>query len=450
MLARKSSRLAGHTANPTPGQRAVRQRTGPANAALANTGRAARAQSPTAAQAAATARLSDEAQTNAAIAAQRTSAITADAQLLERIEAVIAAGTPAQATSAVHPSNLAQTDPNAAGQSSATAADNQLLQRIEAALAARLPATPAPTTQPTAMPAPTTQPTVTDLPVPIDLTNTVADIGILAERLASGMFLAATRPESIPSLLRTIAPRHHHTVSGYILTVAHNLGPGHTTPSLTNLLSAINTVSRCAGQVYNADAYLALNAATDDVKFCLAKLRASVDPAAFPLHEMALSRRIVDGLTDPIASGGCSIASLAAGYVRKAIKRADDTKLKGLASRPPTHTPTHTPTYSAVPQHPTPATGTGGRGNPGNPGNPKGAGRGNGKGPNAPRLPYFRSAALGRDTRIPTDANGANVPSACALCGKGLLPGTTGHRANACPADRNTQDNWVYAGIPAQ
>jgi len=54
------------------------------------------------------------------------------------------------------------------------------------------------------------------------------------------------------------------------------------------------------------------------------------------------------------------------------------------------------------------------------------------------------------DIRIPADANGANVPNACALCGKGLLPGTTGHLANARPADRNTQDNWVYAGIPAQ
>ncbi len=136
--------------------------------------------------------------------------------------------------------------------------------------------------------------------------------------------------------------------------------------------------------------------------------------------------------------------------MRKAIKRADDTKLKGLAVRPTTYTPTHTssyPTSTAVPQHPAPTTGTGGRSNNSN---PRGAGRGNGKGANAPRLPYFRSAALGRDTRIPTDANGANVPNACALCGKGLLPGTTGHRASACPADRNTQDNWVYAGIPAQ
>ena len=182
--------------------------------------------------------------------------------------------------------------------------------------------------------------------------------------------------------------------------------------------------------------------ATDDVKFSHARLRAAVEPATLPLHEMALTRRILDGLTDPTTSADCTIASLAAEYARKAIKRADDTRLKGLASRASSHAPTHT----AVPQHPAPPTGNDGRGNP----DTKGAGRGNGKGANAPRLPYFRSSALGRDTRIPTDANGANVPSAYALCGKGLLPGTTGHQANACPADRNTQDNWVYAGIPAQ
>jgi hypothetical protein len=131
-------------------------------------------------------------------------------------------------------------------------------------------------------------------------------------------------------------------------------------------------------------------------------------------------------------------------YVRKAIKRADDTRLKGLANRPAMHTPAYT--YKQVPQHPAPTTGTGGRG--GHCG--KGQSRGHGKGANSTRLPYFKSAALNRDTRIPTDANGNDVAGACALCGKGLLPGTTGHRASACPADRNIQDNWVYAGIPAQ
>ncbi len=62
-------------------------------------------------------------------------------------------------------------------------------------------------------------------------------------------------------------------------------------------------------------------------------------------------------------------------------------------------------------------------------------------------LPYFRLSALGRDTRIPTVTN---VPNACALCGKGLLP--AGHHrppGKRLPGDRNTQDNWVYAGIPA-
>jgi hypothetical protein len=212
--------------------------------------------------------------------------------------------------------------------------------------------------------------------------GTVSDIGILAERLASGMLLAATRPATIPALLLTIAARHHPTVSGYITTVAHTFGPGHTTPSFSNLLAAFNTISRCAGQIYNADAYLGINAATDDVKFCHAKLKAAVEPASIPLHEAALTRR------DPTTGAGCTIASLAAEYTRKAIKRADDTKLKGLVSRPPTHAPTYT--YPQVPQHPAPTTGTGGRGNPGG----RGQGRGHGKGANSTRLPYFKSAAL--------------------------------------------------------
>ena len=212
--------------------------------------------------------------------------------------------------------------------------------------------------------------------------GTVSDIGILAERLASGMLLAATRPATIPALLLTIAARHHPTVSGYITTVAHTFGPGHTTPSFSNLLAAFNTISRCAGQIYNADAYLGINAATDDVKFCHAKLKAAVEPASIPLHEAALTRR------DPTTGAGCTIASLAAEYARKAIKRADDTKLKGLVSRPPTHAPTYT--YPQVPQHPAPTTGTGGRGNPGG----RGQGRGHGKGANSTRLPYFKSAAL--------------------------------------------------------
>lgn len=70
--------------------------------------------------------------------------------------------------------------------------------------------------------------------------GTVSDIGFLAERLASGMLLAATRPETIPALLLIIAARHHPTVSGYITTVAHTFGPGHTTPSFSNLLAAFN------------------------------------------------------------------------------------------------------------------------------------------------------------------------------------------------------------------
>ena len=64
-----------------------------------------------------------------------------------------------------------------------------------------------------------------------DLTGTVAKVGILATKLASGMLLAAARPETTSALQGTIATRQHPTVSAYATTVTHNLGPGHTTPS---------------------------------------------------------------------------------------------------------------------------------------------------------------------------------------------------------------------------
>ena len=436
---RKSPRLAGATANPTPGRasapRSVRQRThsGPGPA---RPGPALQTPGSTTGQATAATLLSDQAQANAANAAQRTSAASADAQLLQRIENAIAsrqqAPTAAQAITPGQPSNQAQT-----GASNGTEPNERVLQRLErleAALASAALASRAPTASPTA------PRTVTDLTDP-ELTGTATDLEILAARLAAGMLLAALRPETMPALLSTITTCNRPTVTAYITTVQNNLGPGHTT-SLTNLLTAINTIARCAGQVYNAEAYVCINAATDDVKFWLNKLRAAVDPASLSLHETALARRIIDGVTDPATDS--TIALLASEYVKKAIRKADDARLKGLAYRPPTHAPTYT--YAQAPQHPAPTTGAAGRGNPGG----KGQGRGGSKGANAPRLPYFRSAALNRDTRIPTDANGNNVAGACALCGKGLLPGTTGHRASACTADRNTQDNWVYAGIPAQ
>ena len=434
---RKSPRLAGASAHPTPGRatapiRIVRQRT-QSDPGPARTGPALQTPSITPGQATTASLLSDQAQANAANAAQRVSANAADAQLLQRIEAAIAgrpqAPTAAQAMTPARPSNQAQT-----GTANGTGADDRLLQRLErleAALACR-----APTANLSAAPS------VTDLTGPA-LTGTATDLEILAARLAAGMLLAALRPETMPALLSTITTCNRPTVTAYITTVQQNLGHGHTT-SLTNLLAAINTIARCAGQVYNAEAYVCINAATDDVKFWLNKLRAAVDPASLSLHETALARRIIDGLTDPTTSADSTIALLASEYVKKAIRKADDARLKGLASRPPAHAPTYTSTQ--VPQHPAPATGTAGRGNPGG----KGQGRGGGKGANLPRLPYFKSATLNRDTRIPTDANGNNVAGACALCGKGLLPGTTGHRASACTADRNTQDNWVYAGIPAQ
>ena len=63
------------------------------------------------------------------------------------------------------------------------------------------------------------------------MTGTIAQVGILATKLASGMLLAAARPETTSALQGTIATRQHPTVSAYATTVTHNLGLGHTTPS---------------------------------------------------------------------------------------------------------------------------------------------------------------------------------------------------------------------------
>ena len=71
------------------------------------------------------------------------------------------------------------------------------------------------------------------------------------------------------------------------------------------------------------------------------------------------------------------------------------------------------------------------------------AGRGNGKGTSPARLPWLHSAALNRDPQIRRDANSNNVSKASALCSKGLLPGTTGHCANAYPTVHATQDQRV-------
>ncbi len=71
------------------------------------------------------------------------------------------------------------------------------------------------------------------------------------------------------------------------------------------------------------------------------------------------------------------------------------------------------------------------------------AGRGNGKGSSPARLPWLHSAALNRDPQIRQDANSNNVSNASALCSKGLLPGTTGHCANACPTVHATQNQRV-------
>jgi hypothetical protein len=330
------------------------------------------------------------------------------------------------------PNPQAQSDAAiATQQASAAAADASLLQRIEASIAARPNA------------GNTGAANLPDRPFVEDLTGNPTDVQILVNRLLAGMFRAASRPDTVPALLCTIATHRHPTVSAYLHTVQSTIGLT-TQPTLAGVVTAAKTIARCAGQLYGSDAYVTLFTLIDDVQHYLAKLRLAVDPASVHLHESALARLLLDNLTDPATdTDQCSIATLTANYVRKATKRADSAKLKALATR----TTTFAPTPTTVPQLPAPAIpSTGGRGNPG----AKGAGRGNGKGANPARQQWFRSEALKRDTRIPQDANGTNVHTACALCGKGLLPGTTGHRANACPADKAIQDQWVYAGIPAQ
>ena len=133
---RKSPRLAGASAHPTPARAtasvriaAVRQRT-QSDPGPARTGPAPQTPSMTTGQATtATLRLlSDQAQANAANAAQRTSANAADAQLLQRIETAIAghpqAPTAAQAMTPAQPSNQAQT-----GAANGTEANDRLPQR---------------------------------------------------------------------------------------------------------------------------------------------------------------------------------------------------------------------------------------------------------------------------------------------------------------------------------
>jgi hypothetical protein len=114
---RKSPRLAGASAHPTPGRatapvRIVRQRT-QSDPGPARTGPALQAPSMTPGQDMTASLLSDQAQANAANAAQRASANAADNQLLQRIEAALSsrpqAPTAAQALTPARPSNQAQT-----------------------------------------------------------------------------------------------------------------------------------------------------------------------------------------------------------------------------------------------------------------------------------------------------------------------------------------------------
>jgi hypothetical protein len=202
--ARRSSRLAGgasgasaNTANGRPAARSVRQRIADAGPEPEGTNPTPRAPTPTAARIP-----NPQAQSDAAIATQRASAAAADAALLQRIEASIVARANAGNTGAANPP------------------EDTFVE---------------------------------------DLTDSPTDIDVLAHRLAAGMFRAASRPDTIPTLLGTIAAHRHPTVSAYLHTLQNNIGPTTAHPSLAGIISGTKTVARCAGHLYGSDAYVALS-----------------------------------------------------------------------------------------------------------------------------------------------------------------------------------------------
>jgi hypothetical protein len=320
------------------------------------------------------------------------------------------------------PSPQAQSDAaNTAEQAPAAAADAQLPKRSEAIIATR------------PNPACIDAASLHDQPFADEPNGTAAGIRKLADRLLASMLLAALRPDTIPALLRTITSQQHPAVSSYLHTVRHDLGHENAQPTLAGILTATDTIARCARDLFGPDAYAALTTAIDDVDQSLTKLRHAVDPASFNLHESALARQLLDGVTNPTTdTDQCAIAKLAATYVRKAAVCPDAAKLPGLAAR----TLAYAPTLELVPQQPAPATpGTSARFKTGT----ENAGRGNGKGTSPTCLPCIRSAALDRRyTRTPQDANGNNVSNA--LCSKRHLPSATGHCASSYPTVHATQD----------
>ena len=103
-----------------------------------------------------------------------------------------------------------------------------------------------------------------------------------------------------------------------------NLGYKSAHPTLADVLAATDTIARCARHPHGPEAYAALTTAIDDVEHSLTKLRHAVDPASFNLHESALARQLLDGVTNPTTdTDQCTIAKLPATYVRKAADCPD-------------------------------------------------------------------------------------------------------------------------------
>ena len=61
-----------------------------------------------------------------------------------------------------------------------------------------------------------------------------------------------------------------------------------------------------------------------------------------------------------------------------------------------------------------------------------------------------RSDKFRRWIRYPRDANGGVMMAACLLCGQGSTPGSVGHRADACSATPQQQEEWINHALPVK
>ena len=52
--------------------------------------------------------------------------------------------------------------------------------------------------------------------------------------------------------------------------------------------------------------------------------------------------------------------------------------------------------------------------------------------------------------RYPRDPNGSVMMTACMLCGQGSTPGSVGHRADACGATAQQQEEWINHALPVK